>query len=55
MKPQPLVRHQSAFARFGIVTIHLAQHLQYITAFIGEVIRHIHELAACVRAIQISG
>jgi hypothetical protein len=30
MKPQPLVRRQAALARFGIVTIHLAQHFKLI-------------------------
>ncbi len=36
MKPQPLLRRQAALTRFGIVAVHLAQHLQHVTAFARE-------------------
>jgi hypothetical protein len=49
MKPQPLILRQTALARFGIVAIHLAQHLQHVSAFDGEVLRYVHELPASVR------
>src|ERR1035441_6799046 len=55
MKPQPLVRRQAALTRFGIVTIHLAQHLQHMAAFVREVLCHIHELPSSMRGIQSSG
>src|ERR1035437_1402177 len=41
MEPQPLLRCQAELTRFGIVEIHLTQHLQHIATFIGEVLRHI--------------
>jgi len=49
MKSQPLFLSQTALARFGIVAIHLAQHLQHVAAFAGEVLRYVHELPASVR------
>ena len=49
MKSQPRVLSQTELARFGIVAIHLAQHLQHVAAFAGEVIRYVHELPASVR------
>ena len=49
MKPQPLVRRQAAFTRFGIVAVHLAEHLQHVAAFAGEVLRHIYKLPASMR------
>ena len=45
----------AVLTRFGIVEIDLTQHLQHITTFIGEVLRHFHELPASVRGIQSSG
>src|ERR1035437_1094520 len=55
MEPQPLLRCQAELTRFGIVEIHLTQHLQHIATFIGEVLRHIHELPSTMRGIQSSG
>jgi len=49
MELQPFFRRQTALTRFGIVTVHLTQHFQYVAAFIGEVLRHIHELPASMR------
>src|ERR1035438_3427715 len=55
MKPQPLPRCQAALTRFGIVEIHLTQHLQHIAAFIGEVLRHIHELSTAPALLHLPG
>src|ERR1700757_1381959 len=46
MKLQTLFRPQTTLSRFGIVTIHLAQHLQDIATLIGEVRRYFHELSS---------
>ena len=49
MKLQALFRLQTTLPRLGIVTIHLAQHLQYIATLIGKVRRNLHELSSSVR------
>ena len=49
MEAQPIYRRQTLVACSRIVVIDLAQHLQHITAFIGKVRRHIHELSSTVR------
>jgi hypothetical protein len=49
MKPEALVRRQLAFPRFGIVTIHMTEHLQHIATFVGEVLRHFYKLPAPMR------
>ena len=49
MKPQPLVRLQVTLTGFGIVAIHLAQHLQHVAAFAGKVRRHFYKLSPTVR------
>src|SRR4029077_16224842 len=46
MKLQALFRLQTTLSRFGLVTIHLAQHLQYISTLIGKVPRYFHELSS---------
>jgi len=46
MKLQAIFRLQTTLPRLGIVTIHLAQHLQYIATLIGKVLRHFHELSS---------
>ena len=35
--------------RIGIVAVHLAQHLQHVTAFVGKVRCHFEELSSSVR------
>src|ERR1700683_1624482 len=46
MKLQPFFRPQTTLSRFGIVTIHLAQHLEHIATLIGKVRRYFHELSS---------
>jgi hypothetical protein len=46
MKLQALFWLQTTLSRFGLVTIHLAQHLQYIATLIGKVPRYFHELSS---------
>src|SRR5271169_2393278 len=46
MKLQALFRPQTTLSRFGLVTIHLAQHLQYIATLVGKVRRYFHELSS---------
>jgi len=46
MKLQALFRPQTTLSRFGLVTIHLAQHLQYVATLIGKVPRYFHELSS---------
>jgi hypothetical protein len=46
MKLQALFWPQTTLSRFGLVTIHLAQHLQYIATLIGKVPRYFHELSS---------
>ena len=48
MKLQALFWPQTTLPRLGIVTIHLAQHLQYIATFVGKVRRNFHELSSSV-------
>src|SRR6266852_6323531 len=48
MKLQALFRPQTTLSRFGLATIHLAQHLQYIAALVGKVRRYFHELSSSV-------
>jgi hypothetical protein len=36
MEPEPLIRRQAAFTRFGIMAIHLTQHFQHVATFVGE-------------------
>ena len=52
MKPQPLLRREAALARLGIMTVHLAQHLQYVAALLGEVRRHFDKLPSTVGVIS---
>ena len=42
---QALVRRQATLTHFGIVEIHLTQHLLQIATFVGEVLSYIHELS----------
>jgi hypothetical protein len=49
MKLQPLRAGQTTLTGFGIVAIHMAQHLQYVGALVGEVCRHLHELPSSMR------
>jgi len=49
MKPEPLVRRQTALMRCSTLTIHLAQQLQYEAAFAGKVLRALYKLPASVR------
>src|SRR5215470_8671523 len=46
MKLPALFRPQTTLSRLGLVTIHLAQHLQYIATLVGEVRRYFHELSS---------
>src|SRR6266576_6922766 len=46
MKLQALFRPQTTLSRFGLVTIYLAQHLQYIATLVGKVRRYFHELSS---------
>ena len=46
MKLQALFRPQTTLPRLSIVTIHLAQHLQYIATLVGKVCRYFHELSS---------
>jgi hypothetical protein len=48
MKLQALFRLQPTLPRFCIVTIDLAQHLQYIATLIGKVRRYFYELSPSV-------
>jgi hypothetical protein len=49
MKLQALFRLQPTPPSFGIVTLDLAQHLQYIATLIGKVRRYFHELSSSMR------
>jgi hypothetical protein len=49
MKLQPLRPGQAMLTGFGIVAIHMAKHLQYVAAVVGEVCRHLHELPSSMR------
>ena len=49
VKPQPLIRRQATIASFGIMAVHLAEHLQHIAAFAREVLHHIDKLPASMR------
>src|SRR5208283_5639494 len=46
MKLQTLFRPQTTLPSLGLVTIHLAQHLQYIATLVGKVRRYFHELSS---------
>ena len=46
MKLQALFRLQTTLPRLGIVTIDLAQHLQYIATLIGKVLRYFYDLSS---------
>ena len=48
MKSWPLVRRQAALTCFGIVAMHLAQHLLCVTAFVGEALCDHRKLSASV-------
>jgi hypothetical protein len=48
MKLQALFRPQTTLPRFCVVTIHLAQHFQYIATLIGKVRRNFYDLSPSV-------
>jgi len=49
MKAQAFGWSESALARFGVVAIHLTEHLQHVAAFRGKVGGHFHDLPSAMR------
>jgi hypothetical protein len=44
VEPQPFLCGQTALTRLCVMAVHLAQHLQHVTAFLGEVGSHFYKL-----------